>query len=736
MSHNPRHEAVRAIASAAHPSDASARAQEGASLTELFGQNVFNDAAQKQRLPKTIYKALRRTIDRGDELEAGIADAIANAMKDWAVERGATHFTHWFQPMTGLTAEKHDSFLQPTADGRALLEFSGKELIKGEPDASSFPSGGIRVTFEARGYTAWDPTSPAFLRETASGITLTIPTAFCSWTGEALDLKTPLLRSAEALDKHARRMLALLGDEAKRVYPTLGIEQEYFLIDSRFFYLRPDLVSCGRTLLGARPPKGQELEDHYFGATPQRVMAFMNDAERELWKLGIPVKTRHNEVAPGQFEMAPIFEASPIAIDHNMLLMEILQVVADRHGLKCLLHEKPFAGVNGSGKHNNWSLSDDRGSNLLEPGHTPQENLKFMVFLTAILRGVDRHQDLLRASIAHAGNDHRLGANEAPPAIISVFLGTELESIVQALIQGSAPKGSSADKSLKLGVSTLPPLPRDSSDRNRTSPFAFTGNKFEFRAVGSSQSSAYPNIVLNTAMAESLEHMANEIEQRLGKDGKGDLRSAAQAVVRETLAAHQRVLFSGDNYSAEWEKEAKKRGLLNLKDTPSALAHFAAAKNVALFETHKVFTSRETLSRAHVLNLAYAHRVAVEAHCMHTMAATQILPAAQEHQRRLAQAIRWTREAAPKAELAADERALVAHSELIGRLREATAALDSRLHAAEDAHGGAPAALAAALRDQVVPAMREVRALADQIEATIEDGLWPLPKYQEMLFLK
>jgi glutamine synthetase len=745
MSLSPRQSALSVLATRAPESPA---AVASTPVAEVYGADVFNDAVQRQRLPKSVYEALRRTIGSGESLDPTIADAVASAMKAWAVDRGATHFTHWFQPMTGLTAEKHDAFLSPDGAGGVIEEFSGKELIRGEPDASSFPSGGIRATFEARGYTAWDPMSPAFLRRNGSGLTLTIPTAFCSWTGEALDLKTPVLRSAEALDKQARRLLALLGDnDVVRVYPTLGIEQEYFLIDSSLWQLRPDLVACGRTLLGARPPKGQELEDHYFAATPERVMTFMVDTELQLWRLGIPVKTRHNEVAPSQYEMAPIFEPSPLAIDHNMLCMEVMQTTAERLGMKCLLHEKPFAGVNGSGKHNNWSLADDSGANLLDPGHTPHENLKFVVFLTAVLRAVDMHQDILRASIAHAGNDHRLGANEAPPAIISVFLGEELEALVRALIGGKELKGRKKGE-LKLGVSTLPPLPRDTSDRNRTSPFAFTGNKFEFRAVGSSQSSAYPNIVLNTAVADALDHISTEIEKRAGVDKRANSRGkeaertplsvdsvAIEAVVRETLKRHERILFGGDGYSQEWQAEAARRGLLNRKDTPAALADFAGKKNVELFERHGVFSKRELESRQHVLLMAYAHRVAVEAHSLANLAATSVLPAAQRAAGALADGLVSVRAAAPRAELGALEGLLTEIAGLTNRLKLSIDKLNT-VHAQAHEHDDGALAAASGYRDRVVPAMVEVRGLCDQLEALVDDTQWPLPKYRELLFLK
>ena len=650
MTLSARQTAVQALASTHRRGTASDPAVPRFDLPGTFGCNVFDDDVQRQRLPRDVYRALRRTIERGDELDPTIADAVANAMKDWAAEHGATHYTHWFQPMTGLTAEKHDSFLSPgrgESEGSVLLEFSGKELIKGEPDASSFPSGGIRATFEARGYTAWDPTSPAFLRESEWGPTLTIPTAFCSWTGEALDKKTPLLRSVQALSKQAIRLLHLIGEEqVSKVYSTVGAEQEYFLIDRRLWALRPDLVSCGRTLFGARPAKGQELEDHYFGAISQRVLSYMMELERELWRHGIPIKTRHNEVAPHQYELAPVFEHVTVSTDHNMLMMELMKNLAERHGLACLLHEKPFDGVNGSGKHNNWSMSDDSGANLLDPGTTPHDNLKFMVFLTAVIRAVDLHQELLRSTIAGAGNDHRLGANEAPPAILSIYVGRDLEDIVGALVEGRPPEAAPRVGELKLGVSTLPSLPRDTSDRNRTSPFAFTGNKFEFRAVGASQSIAGPNTVLNTIVAESLDYLASEIESR---GGPGDRRDVIQALVRETLTRHRRILFSGDNYSEDWVQEAERRGLANHRDTPAALAPFASERNVALFAKYEVLSPRETRARGEIKFLKYAHRLNVEALSTCDLSATRILPAAIAYQERVARSIATVAEANPGA---------------------------------------------------------------------------------------
>jgi len=729
---NQRLAAVRAISTDSPPSSAGERPGLRPRLPDLFGSLVFSDHAQRTRLPKSVYAALRRTIDVGEALDPKIADAVANAMKDWAIEHGATHFSHWFQPMTGLSAQKHDSFLTQTSDGRAILEFSGKELIKGEPDASSFPSGGIRVTFEARGYTAWDPTSPAFLRRSANGSTLCIPTAFASWTGEALDMKTPLLRACEALSKQAVRILHLLGErDVAKVHVTCGVEQEYFLIERQLYVLRPDLVATGRSLFGAKPPKGQELEDHYFGAISQRVLSFMMDLENELWQLGIPIKTRHNEVAPSQFELAPIFEQVTVAADHNVLTMEVLKDVAERHGLTCLLAEKPFAGVNGSGKHNNYSLADDLGNNLLEPGHTPHDNLKFMVFLSAIVRAVDNHQDLLRASVATAGNDHRLGANEAPPAIVSIFVGSQLEDVILSLVEGRAPNSSTSGKELRLGVNTLPPLPRDQSDRNRTSPFAFTGNKFEFRAVGSSQSVAWPNTILNTIVAESLEWMSTEIEKR---GGTGDRRDAIQGLVREVFAKHKRILFSGDNYSQEWVQEAERRGLFNLRDTPSALANVGSSANAALFDKFGVCNARELESRSNVLNQAYVHRLSVEALSMRDIAQTMVMPAAFQAQKRVADSIASVLAVSPQADMRTQREHLAQITEALNRLRPAIAELVKARHHAEEAKGSAND-IARAFREEVVPAMVKVREQADLIETLVDDDLWPLPKYRELLFL-
>ena len=725
----PRHQVLRTFSgSRSVPKPAAFRP-----LTEIFSSLVFNDAVQRKRLTPEVYQALRRTVEAGAQLDASHADAVADAMKDWAVEHGATHFTHWFQPMTGFTAEKHDSFLNPVVEGGAIHAFSGKELIKGEPDASSFPSGGIRATFEARGYTAWDPTSPSFLRKSDFGLTLCIPTAFCSWTGEALDTKTPLLRSCEALDRSARRLLGLIDENVERVHATLGAEQEYFLIDKELFKLRPDLMMCGRTLFGARPAKGQELEDHYFATTPERVLNFMMDLEREAWQLGVPLRTRHNEVAPHQYEMAPRYEKVQLATDHNMLMMELLETVADRHGLACLLHEKPFAGVNGSGKHNNWSLADENDQNLLDPGHTPHENMRFFLLLTALIRAVDEHQDLIRASIASAGNDHRLGANEAPPAIISISLGSELEEIVEAFVQGGNARSHSRGH-LQLGVTTLPPLPKDTSDRNRTSPLAFTGNKFELRTAGASQTIAYPNMVINTIVSESMDYLSDHIEERKRANSGSDSRQIVQELVQETLRKHHRILFSGDNYADEWTREAERRGLLNLRNTPDALGRFAAEKNVALFERYGVLSRRETISRSNVFFAGYVHRINVEALATMQIAATSVLPVAIEYQKRIADSINAARAASAAMDLGEQEKLLVEVGDTLNRLRAGLRSLEERHRQCEEQEGD-PTVAARIARDQVIPAMEQVRSHADHLEGLVDDSLWSLPKYHELLFL-
>ena len=597
-------------------------------VPELFGSMVFNEAVMKERLPKDVYKALKCTIRQGTALDAQIAGVVANAMKDWAIEKGATHFTHWFQPMTGITAEKHDSFISPCADGTVIMEFSGKELIKGEPDASSFPSGGLRATFEARGYTAWDPTSYAFIKDD----TLCIPTAFCSYTGEILDKKTPLLRSMEAISKQACRVLKLFGKDVARVTTTVGPEQEYFLIDKEDYKKRPDLILTGRTLFGAMPPKGQELEDHYFGSIRPRVKAFMEDLDEELWKLGINAKTEHNEVAPAQHEMAPIFATANIATDHNQLSMEIMKKVADRHGFVCLLHEKPFEGVNGSGKHNNWSISTDKGENLLDPGVTPMENAQFLLFLTAVIKAVDDYQDLLRISVASAGNDHRLGANEAPPAIVSMYVGDELAAVIDSIVSGAGYKAA-GKKIMDIGVSVLPTIPTDNSDRNRTSPFAFTGNKFEFRMPGSSFNIACTNVMLNTAVADSLLLFADELEKA------EDFDTALATLIKRELSAHQKILFNGNGYSAEWPIEAEKRGLLNLRSTPEAVVHYTDEKNVELFARHGVYSLTEMKSRQEISLEEYVKVIHIEAMASLDILKKQIVPACIGYSKELAETV-------------------------------------------------------------------------------------------------
>jgi glutamine synthetase len=696
-------------------------------VPELFGANVFGLEQMRTCLPESAYQALKLCMEQGQHLSPDLADLVANEMKQWAIKRGATHFTHWFQPMTGSTAEKHDSFVDFEND-KVVMEFSGKALIKGEPDASSFPSGGLRATFEARGYTAWDPTSPAFIRETQNGATLCIPTAFCSWTGEALDEKTPLLRSSEALNASALKLLRLLGDErVTHVYPTLGCEQEYFLIDRELYVLRPDLVTTGRTLFGAKPPKGQELEDHYFGSIPRRVLSFMQDVEQELWKLGVPVKTRHNEVAPSQYELAPIFERTTIASDHNMLTMEVLKQVAQRHGFYCTMHEKPYAGINGSGKHNNFSLSTDTGENLLEPGKSPEENMRFIVVLAAVVRAVDEYADLLRATIAHAGNDHRLGANEAPPAILSIYLGDQLTEVMEGIISGQ--KGTSRKGgTMKLGVSSLPDLPRDATDRNRTSPFAFTGNKFEFRAVGSSQSPTKPMTVLNTIMADSLDYLVTEIESRMSKG----LETAINEVIAEVFSKHQRIVFNGNGYSEEWHAEAKNRGLPNVPNAVDALACLNSKKNIDLFSRMNVLSPAEAESRMNIQFEAYSKAIAIEGQCALSIARTMILPAAQKTQRDVADSL-----SSAKTHGFAIEKQSERLRDMTMRIEALVTCLDDLAGVFESAesHVGSEFDHAKVYRDKVVPAMDRLRVEADQLETMTDDEYWPLPKYRELLFL-
>jgi glutamine synthetase len=724
-----RQNAIAAITARGTNGDLTRVPPKNVSIRQLFGANVFSDEVMRSRLPENVYKALRKTIKKGAPLDSSVADIVAAAMKEWAMEHGATHYTHWFQPMTGLTAEKHDSFLAPTEAGTAIAEFSGSELVRGEPDASSFPSGGIRATFEARGYTAWDPTSPAFILENPNGTTLCIPTAFCSWTGEALDKKTPLLRSMDAISNQALRILKLFGSDAERVHSTCGPEQEYFLIDKNFFYARPDLINAGRTLFGARPPKGQEMEDHYFGSIPERVLACMLETEMELYKLGVPVKTRHNEVAPAQYEIAPIFENANVATDHNMLVMETMKRVADRHGLQLLLHEKPFAGVNGSGKHLNWSLSDDLGNNMLKPGDTPHDNAQFLVFLAAVLRAVARHGDLLRVAIASAANDHRLGANEAPPAIISVFLGDMLQDIVEQIEKGGA-KSSKAGGTMTIGVSVLPTLPRDAGDRNRTSPFAFTGNKFEFRAVGSSQSIAGPNVVINTIVAESLDDIATELEKAVAA-GK-DLNAEIQALLPKYIAESKKAIFNGDNYSESWHVEAEKRGLPNRRNTVDSLPDLVSEKSIKLFGKYGVFTERELHSRYEILLENYKKTINIESQLTIQIASRQILPAALRYQGVVADAVSKLKAAGAKVPTS-QVTLLDELSTSIEQLQSAIATLTD----AADAHPeGDTLAHAKHSRDVVIPAMNAVRSVADKLEGMVAADLWPLPTYQEMLFIK
>jgi glutamine synthetase len=694
--------------------------------SEIFGANVFGDAAMKDRLPKSVYKALQATIKQGKPLDPGIADAVALAMKDWAIEKGATHYAHVFYPLTGITAEKHDSFLSPTGDGHAMAEFSGKELIQGEPDASSFPSGGLRATFEARGYTAWDPTSPAYILDNPNGTTLCIPTAFCSWTGEALDKKTPLLRSMQAVDKQARRVLAVLGHkDVGQVTASAGPEQEYFLIDRNFFFARPDLVVTGRTLFGAKPPKGQEFEDQYFGAIPERVLACMLEGERELFKLGVPVKTRHNEVAPSQYEIAPLYENANIATDHQQTIMQMLTRVAQKYGMACLLHEKPFAGINGSGKHVNWSIGCKLG-NLLEPGETPHANMQFLVFCAAVIRAVHMHGDLLRSVVAASGNDHRLGANEAPPAIISIFLGDQLSDVFEQIEKGKATSSKSSG-TLTVGVDTLPSLPKHAGDRNRTSPFAFTGNKFEFRAVGSSQSIAGPLVALNTIVAESLDYIADELEKATGGDA-AKVTGAIEKLLQKIVAEHKAVIFNGNGYSAEWQEEAKRRGLPNLKATPEALDVLVSPKNIALFEKYGVLSEREMRSRYEIYLERYCKDINAEANSAVQIAKTMILPAGYRYQGELVDTASKLKSLGQTVHMGTLDKL----TKLVGTFEQRIETLENTMaHTGHDLRGEVKH-----FHDDVIPAMVSLRETADQIETILPDDLWPLPTYREMLFIK
>lgn len=702
--------------------------------SDLFGTNVFSVKVMKARLPKSVFKSVMKTIEAGEPLDASVADTVAAAMKDWAIEKGATHYAHVFYPLTGLTAEKHDSFLTPDGNGGAINEFSGSALSQGEPDASSFPSGGIRATFEARGYTAWDVTSPAYILENPNGTTLCIPTAFFSWTGEALDKKTPLLRSMKALNTQAQRILKLFGHKnVPLVTASAGPEQEYFLIDRNFFFARPDLINAGRTLFGAAPPKGQEFADQYFGAIPDRVLACMLETERELFKLGVPVKTRHNEVAPSQYEIAPIYENANVAADHQQLLMLTLKRVATRYGLECLLHEKPFAGVNGSGKHLNWSLGNAAQGNLLEPGKTPHENMQFLVFCAAVIRAVHKHSTLLRAVVAHAGNDHRLGANEAPPAIISIFLGEQLADVFEQIKKSGSASSSKQAGVMSVGVDTLPPLPKDAGDRNRTSPFAFTGNKFEFRAVGSSQSLSGPLVALNTIMTESLDYIATELEKATGGD-PAKLPAAVQTLLKTIVNEHGAVIFNGDGYSEEWHAEAAKRGLPNNKQTIDALPAITNPAVVEMFEKYKVLTPREVASREEIYFEQYVLTLNVEARLTHEIAKTIIYPAAVRYQSELAA----TAANCKAAGVEFDATLLTKLTSLIKSLVEKTAALEHLNE--EGGHGGHgvsnPKQAAERCAKKVKPAMQAVRETVDELETVVADDHWPLPTYQEMLFIK
>ena len=690
-------------------------------VADYFGSMVFNDDVMKERLPKDVYKALRRTVDEGKDLDINVANSVANAMKNWALEKGCTHYTHWFQPMTGITAEKHEAFISPAPGGKVLLEFSGKELIKGEPDASSFPSGGLRATFEARGYTAWDPTSYAFIKDG----TLCIPTAFCSYSGEVLDKKTPLLRSMEAISDEAVRILHLFGNEdVKKVNTTVGAEQEYFLIDKKDYARRKDLIYTGRTLLGARAPKGQEMEDHYFGALKTRVSEYMLDLDKELWKLGIYAKTSHNEVAPSQHELAPVFTTANISVDNNQLTMEIMKKVAERHGFVCLLHEKPFAGVNGSGKHNNWAISTDTGRNLLDPGDSPKDNAVFLLFITAVIKAVDEYQDLIRMSAASAGNDHRLGANEAPPAIVSIFLGDELTEILESIAEGKATSGKGKEE-MKLGVHVLPVFPKDTTDRNRTSPFAFTGNKFEFRMLGSSFSVAGPNTVINTAVAKELKGFYEELSKA------DDLNAAVTDLVRRTYLEHKRIIFNGNNYSDEWVAEAEKRGLMNLKSSPDAFDTLISPKNIAVFEEFGIYSSVELNSRYEILNEEYSKTIHIEALTLIDMINRQVFPAVMGYANEIAAGLEAKKRLLPSMSFDAETDRLARIESLLGSLYASVSSLDKAVILSSDREGSA---LAHYSHSEIVPAMEEVRRYADELELIVGQKDWPYPTYGEMLF--
>lgn len=691
-------------------------------VPEIFGSLVFNEAVMKDRLPKDVYKALQNTIKNGEPIDLKVANVVANAMKDWAIEHGATHFTHWFQPMTGITAEKHDSFISPTDDGKVIMEFSGKELVKGEPDGSSFPSGGLRSTFEARGYTVWDPTSYAYLRNG----TLCIPTAFCSYGGQVLDKKTPLLKSMEAINKSAVRLLHLLGEtDVKRISTTVGPEQEYFLIDKELYNKRIDLKFTGRTLFGAKPPKGQELDDHYFGAIKPRVVEYMKDLDEELWKLGVLAKTKHNEVAPAQHELAPIFTTTNVATDHNQLTMDVMKKVACKHGLMCLLHEKPFAGVNGSGKHNNWSISTDTGKNILSPGKDPIHNKVFLTFLIAIIKAVHENQDLLRISVADAGNDHRLGGNEAPPAILSMFIGTDLEKVLKC-VEEDLPYNEETLKSLEIDVNVLPSFKKDTTDRNRTSPFAFTGNKFEFRMLGSTANIACPNTILNTIVAESLDYISDYLE------GKDDLDKALNEILKKILKEHKAIIFNGNNYAPEWVEEAESRGLLNLKSSAEALPHYTDEKNIKLFEKHGVYTKLELESRKEILLEKYCQTINIEALTMLEMVKKDIIPAICNYSKDLTEGALAKKNLSSDIDVSLETSLISKISSLSACLSKKTAELDKVLLDAKDIEDSE--ALAKFYHDTVLSQMNEVRAIADELETIVGKGYWPFPTYTDLLF--
>ena len=704
------------------------RMSDAINVAEIFGKNVFNDTAMKERLPKSVYKKLKQTIEDGAELDPSIADVVAHAMKDWAIERGATHYSHWFQPLTGVTAEKHDAFISvPDAAGRVIMEFSGKELIKGEPDASSFPSGGLRSTFEARGYTTWDCTSPAFLREDTWGVTLYIPTAFCSYRGEALDKKTPLLRSMQAINEQSLRIIRLFGNTtSKRVIPYVGPEQEYFLIDKEKYLQRTDLIYANRTLFGAMPPKGQEMDDHYFGSIRPRVGAFMKEVNEEMWRLGVCAKTQHNEAAPAQHELAPVYTQVNVAVDHNQMVMEALKRIAGHHGLTCLLHEKPFAGINGSGKHNNWSLTTDDGINLMNPGETPHENIQFLLVLACIMKAVDIHADLLRESTAVPGNDHRLGAAEAPPAIISIFLGEQLEDVIDQLCSTGSAAHSIQGGVLKTGVTTLPDFAKDATDRNRTSPFAFTGNKFEFRMVGSSDSVSSPNVVLNTIVAEAFKQAADQLEKA------EDFDMAVHDMIKELFAKHRRIIFSGNGYSDEWVEEAERRGLPNLKSGIDSVSALITEKAVQLFEKFSVYTTAELESRAEIEYESYAKTINIEAKTMSDMAGKQIVPAVVAYTTQLAKSLSAVRDACPEADVSVQKELILETSDLLSEVKVALAALEEKAGIAAGISNSKERAYYCL--ENVTTAMKALRIPVDKLEMIVDKELWPFPSYGDLIF--